>query len=106
MAKLPKPPKAYDAFVKRFPKLAAGWDLLTAAGGEGPIDPKSVRLVKLAIAVGAMREGATRSGVRKAVAEGASAAEIEQVIALAASTIGLPSAVAVYSWIHDLIPRR
>ena len=46
--------------------------------------------------MGAMREGAVRSGVRKGVAEGVTVEEIEQVIALATGTIGLPSAVACW----------
>ena len=70
-------------------------------GGAGPLDEKTQRLVKLAVAIGAMREGAVHSGVRKARDAGASLAEMEQVVALAASTIGLPSAVAVWTWMRD-----
>jgi alkylhydroperoxidase/carboxymuconolactone decarboxylase family protein YurZ len=99
----PKPPKAYEDFVKRFPKLGQAWDLLSEAGQEGPLDEKAARLAKLGVAIGAMREGAVRSAVRKALAVGVSAAEIEQVIVLAAPTIGLPSAVAVFTWTQDLL---
>jgi 4-carboxymuconolactone decarboxylase len=31
--------------------------------------------------------------------------EIEQVIALAAGTVGSPATVAVFSWIKDRLPR-
>jgi 4-carboxymuconolactone decarboxylase len=48
-----------------------------------------------------MREGAVHSGVRKARDTGASTAEMEQVVALAASTIGLPAAVAVWTWVRE-----
>jgi len=106
MAKMPKAPKTYDDFVRRFPKLAAGWDALTAAGADGPLDEVTVRLVKLAIALGGLRVGATRSGMRKAFAAGATTEQIDQVLALAASTIGLPATVAVYSWVRDLYPKR
>ena len=41
------------------------------------------------------------SCVRKALAHGIPREEIEQVIAMSASTIGLPSAVAVFSWTLD-----
>jgi 4-carboxymuconolactone decarboxylase len=67
-------------------------DALTVTGEHGPHeqkDAKTQRLLKLAIAVGAMREGAVHSGVRKARDAGASVAEMEQVVALAASTIGM-----------------
>ena len=38
----PKPPKAYEDFLKRFPKLGQAWDLLTEAGQEGPVDDDRV----------------------------------------------------------------
>jgi len=95
----PKPPKAYEEFVTRYPKLGQAWELISQAGTEGPLDETTQRLVRLAVAVGAMREGAIRSSVRKALAQGIPRAAIEQVVALAAGTLGLPSTVAVYSWL-------
>ena len=97
----PKPPKAYDQFVARYPKLGEAWNSMADAGRQGPLDEQTCRLVKLAVAIGALREGAVHSGVRKALATGASRDEIEQVVALAAGTIGLPSAVAAYTWLQD-----
>lgn len=105
MPKLDKPPKAYSAFMKRFPKVGEAWQLVGAAGKEGPLDAKCARLVKLGISVGTMREGAVHAGVRKAVAAGATRDELHQVVALAAGSIGFPSAVAVYQWIEESIPR-
>jgi len=104
--KPPKPPATYDAFVKRYPKLGQAWDAIHEAGEEGPLDAKAARLVKLAIAIGALREGAIHSSVRKARAMGITTQEIEQVIALAAGTLGLPATVAVYSWIADRADRK
>ena len=51
-----------------------------------------------------MRNGAVRSGVRKAADMGISREEVEQVVALAAGTIGMPSAVACFSWIEEALP--
>ena len=96
---LPKPPKRYREFTKRYPGLASAWESINEAGAQGPLDARTRRLVKLAVSMGAMREGAVRSGVRKGIAEGLSVAEIEQVIALATGTIGLPAAVACWSWV-------
>jgi len=96
-----KPPAVHQQFVRRFPRLGKAWDLVNQEGGEGPLDAKTQRLLKLGIAIGAMREGAVHSGVRKARDAGASLAEMEQVVALAASTIGFPSAVAVWSWVRE-----
>lgn len=103
MSQQSQPPAAHRAFVGRFPRLGRAWDLVNEEGGAGPLDPKTQRLLKLAIAVGALREGAVHSGVRKARDAGASAEEIEQVVALAASTIGFPSAVAAWSWVRDVL---
>jgi alkylhydroperoxidase/carboxymuconolactone decarboxylase family protein YurZ len=98
----PEPPQAYQVFVKRYPKLGQAWELAAEAGQVGPLDEKTVRLVKLAIAIGALREGAVHSSVRKAASIGISAEEIEQVVALAAGTLGFPSTVAVYCWVQDV----
>jgi len=99
--KTSRPPALHQQFVGRFPKLGKAWDLVNEEGGSGPLDAKTQRLVKLAIAIGAMREGAVHSGVRKARDAGASLAEMEQVVALAASTIGFPASVAVWSWVRE-----
>jgi 4-carboxymuconolactone decarboxylase len=96
-----RPPAAHQQFVRRFARLGQAWDLVNEEGGRGPLDAKTQRLLKLAVAVGALREGAVHSGVRKARDSGASLAEMEQVVALAASTIGLPASVAVWSWVRE-----
>jgi alkylhydroperoxidase/carboxymuconolactone decarboxylase family protein YurZ len=106
MKKLPKPPETYESFVQRFPKLKEAWEQIAEAGKDGPLDQKTIRLVKLGIAVGAQKEGAIHSGVRKALSLNIAQEEIEQVIALAAGTIGLPSTVAVYSWIQDVLEKK
>lgn len=96
-----KPPRAYREFISAYPEIAAAWD--TARKGEeaGPLDERSRRLAKLAIAVGAMRQGAVSSAARKALAVGVTREEIRQVVALAATTLGFPSAVAVFTWIEE-----
>ena len=108
--KLPKPPKVYQEFVGRFPALARAWDAINDAGAGGPLDPRTRRLVKIAASMGAMREGAVRSGVRKARAEGISLEEIEQLVPLVAGTIGLPppacSPSARRSKVPDILGRR
>ena len=87
MNTLPQPPAAYRDFVKRYPQLGKAWELIGEAGAAGPLDAKTARLVKLGIAIGAMREGAVHSSVRKALASGLDQSALEQVVALAASTI-------------------
>lgn len=106
MSDAPKPPKAYEEFTEKYPKLRGAWELINEAGAEGPLDERTARLVKLAVAVGAMREGAVRSSVRKALAMGIEREAIEQVVALGAGTLGLPSAVAVHTWIAPVLDGR
>jgi 4-carboxymuconolactone decarboxylase len=101
----PRPPHAYQNFIQRYPRLAQAWEILAQAGQEGPLDAKTQRLIKLAIAIGALREGAIRANVRKALAMGVTKAEIEQVIALATGTVGFPGTVAVFTWINDIFER-
>lgn len=98
-----KPPKGYLEFVARYPALGKAWDAVNKAGSEGPLDAKTVRLIKIGIAMGALREGAIRAGARKALAMGVTQAELAQVIALAAGTLGFPSTVAIHSWLSELL---
>ena len=104
MTKLPKPPSAYSDFVARFPKLGQAWDLLAEGGQAGPLDERTQRLLKLAIAIGAQKEGAVHASVRKARALGITDEELDQVVALSAGTLGLPSAVAAFTWVRE--PKR
>ena len=106
MRKERKPPRVHQAFVRRFPELGRAWDLAREAGQSGPLDEKTVHLVKLAVAFGALREGAVHSSVRKGLAAGVSRDEIHQVIALSSTTIGFPAAVAVYTWVVELLDRE
>lgn len=103
MHNVPEPPDTYKKFVARYPELGHAWALIGKAGELGPLDEKTARLVKLGIAMGALREGAVHSGVRKALGLGITAEELEQVVALAAGTLGLPSTVALWSWVHDVL---
>jgi 4-carboxymuconolactone decarboxylase len=97
-------PDVYTDFRATYPGVAAALDQLgRTADSAGPLDPKTMRLVKLAIAIGASAEGAVRSNVRKAVAEGASEAEIRQVAVAAITTAGFPLAIAAWGWIDEVL---
>ena len=99
-------PRMHTEFIERFPELGRAWELMTQAGDKGPLDAKTARLIKLAVAVGTGGEGAVHASVRKGIALGITAAEVDQVVALAASTVGLPAAVAAWSWSRDLYEER
>ena len=51
------PPKTYQEFIAASPSLGEAWESLRRGEQEaGPLDAKAMRLVKLGIAAGAMRE--------------------------------------------------
>jgi alkylhydroperoxidase/carboxymuconolactone decarboxylase family protein YurZ len=102
MPKTPRPPRTYDEFSETFPTLRKAWDLLGDAGSEGPLDEKTARLIKLGISIGALRESGVHSSARKARGAGATEEEMRQVVALAASVIGMSATVAVWTWIRDV----
>jgi alkylhydroperoxidase/carboxymuconolactone decarboxylase family protein YurZ len=82
------------------------WDAFAALGAAcaaaGPLDERTRRLVKLALAVGARSEGAVHSHTRRAVAEGVAPEALKQVALLSIPTLGLPQAVAALTWIEDI----
>lgn len=102
MSDLPRPPAIYQEFVTRYEKLGQAWQLIAKQGADGPLDTTTCRLIRLGIAIGAMREGAVHSCVRKAVAQGIAPEALEQVVALAAGTVGMPATVAAYTWVRDV----
>jgi alkylhydroperoxidase/carboxymuconolactone decarboxylase family protein YurZ len=106
MSDQPTPPDIHVAFVTRFPELARAWEAIGEAGRRGPLDARTALLIKLALSIGALREGAVHSAVRKAVAAGVEREAIDQVLALAAGTLGMPATVAAFSWIGDIVEPR
>ena len=78
-------------------------DLGKACAEEGPLDGRSRRLVKLALAAASGSEGAVHSHARRAVEEGISAEELRHVAILAITTVGFPRAIAALTWIDDIV---
>lgn len=101
-----KLPAAAERVASEYPDV---WKAFARLGetcaDAGPIDGKTLRLVKLALAIGAGSEGATHSHVRRALEEGVAADELRQVALLAIPTLGFPRAVATLTWIEDLTDR-
>jgi 4-carboxymuconolactone decarboxylase len=84
-----KLPGTFKQFVAKYPKLGEAHRRIgQAADSYGPLDRKTIELIKIGISVGAGLETATRSHVRQALQHGASESEIEQVVLLAYNTIG------------------
>lgn len=99
---MPKAPNRIEQFKTKNKELSDAFSELAKRCHEsGPIDEKTRRLVKLALAVGAGLEGATHSAVRHALQSGVSAEEMEHVAILGITTIGFPASMRALSWIAD-----
>ena len=97
-----KPPEFYLKTKETYPDLISAYeDLSRAAKSAGPLDAKTVALAKLAISIGTGMEGATHSGVRKALAAGCSAEEVRHVVLLAVTTMGFPAMMRARAWAED-----
>jgi alkylhydroperoxidase/carboxymuconolactone decarboxylase family protein YurZ len=95
-------PQPVENFRQRHPKVWKAFsDLGDRCHEAGPLDERSRRLVKLALAIGAGLEGASHSAVRNALATGLSRDEIEHVVVLAITTLGFPSAIRAMTWVGD-----
>ena len=97
-------PDAYVRFRERHPQVGRSLDALGKATEQaGSLDSRAQRLVKLGIAIGALAEGAVRSNVRKARAVGVTDRRTRQTAMLAISTVGFPAAIAVSTWIEEVL---
>ena len=98
-----KLPDFLQNVIEEYPEVWKAYQALgEACGTAGPLDPKTARLVKLALAIGAKSEGAVHSHVRRALREGITRAELQQVALLAVTSIGWSSSMAALSWIQDV----
>lgn len=96
-------PSGASELARSHPEVWAAYAALGRACAEaGPLDRRAVRLVKLALALGALSEGAVHSHVRRALREGISAEELRHVALLAIPTLGLPQAAKGLTWIGDI----
>jgi alkylhydroperoxidase/carboxymuconolactone decarboxylase family protein YurZ len=100
-------PKAYTQFKKRHPRLVKAYEQLSdETRAAGPLDLKTIALVKLALAVGAGLEGATHSAARKALAARCTADQMLHTVVLATTTLGFPAMMRARSWVLDVLDRK
>jgi alkylhydroperoxidase/carboxymuconolactone decarboxylase family protein YurZ len=97
-------PAVVDVFAKKHPAIWDAYNRLNEASSEaGPVDAKTQRLLKLAIAIGAGHAGAVHSHARRGLKVGLTPEELSQVAVLGITTVGWPRAFAAYCWIQDVI---
>jgi alkylhydroperoxidase/carboxymuconolactone decarboxylase family protein YurZ len=97
-------PQAYRELAREHPQVIKSYEALgDAVRAAGPLDGKSIALVKLAIALAAELEGGTHSAVRKALDAGCSREELLHVVLLSTTTLGFPAMMRARSWVLDVL---
>lgn len=99
-------PPIVEKLSREFPSVWSAYQALGRATSEaGPLDERTIHLVRLALAAGAKSEGAVHSHVRRGLAAGLTIEQVRHVALLSITTLGWPSAVAALSWIEDELER-
>ncbi|WP_461481321.1 carboxymuconolactone decarboxylase family protein [Porticoccus sp.] len=97
-------PGTYSRFAAKYPDLAGAVEALGSTAKElGPLDEKTAQLIQLAAAASIRSEGAVHSHARRALAAGATEADVHHALILLVSTIGFPAVMAAISWADDII---
>jgi alkylhydroperoxidase/carboxymuconolactone decarboxylase family protein YurZ len=103
-ARSAKPPKQFREFAKQHPAIVQAYERFgEAVRAAGPLSPREVALVKLAISIGARMEGSAHAHARKALAQGIEGAALEHVALLASPTIGFPNMMTALGWVRDIV---
>jgi alkylhydroperoxidase/carboxymuconolactone decarboxylase family protein YurZ len=99
-----KPPKYFEDMKSKYPEVFSSYSALgQAARNAGPLDDKTIALIKLALSLGAALEGASHGNARKALAAGCSGDELRHVAMLAVTTMGFPSMMRASAWVEDVV---
>jgi len=100
-------PKIYEKFTDAYPELMNRYqELGKACRKAGPLEEKNQDLIKLGIAIGFNSKGTVMSSVRKALASGASDAEIRQTVLLGLTTTGFPNMIAAMGWVMEVLEKQ
>ncbi len=99
-----KIPSAYARMHAAHPALMKAYEELgEACSKSGPLDARTVLLVKLAVSLTAGLEGAAHSHTRKALEAGCTREEIEHLAMLLTPTVGFPTMMRARSWVLDVL---
>ena len=95
-------PEWYNFLKEKFPQyMEAVENLGEAVTKAGPLDERSIQLIKLGAAAAIRSEGSVHSHVRRALENGAVKEEIYHTLISLTSTIGFPNVAAALNWTDD-----
>jgi len=101
-----KIPSSYKQMHEEHPDLMRAYESLgEACAGAGPLDARTVALVKLGVSLGAGMEGAAHSHTRKALEAGATREELLHVALLLTPTVGFPNMMRGRGWVLDVLEK-
>jgi AhpD family alkylhydroperoxidase len=99
-----KLPRRYQQFQHDHRAVWQTYEALGAAAAqEGPLELKVRELIKLAMAAAIRAETAVHAHTHRALAAGATPAEIEHTVLLGITTIGFPSMMTALTWTNEAI---
>lgn len=97
-------PQVYVRMKEEQPELMDAYEAFAGACAQsGPLDARSLALVKLGISLGAGLEGGARSHARKAIEAGCSREEVLHVAHMCAPTLGFPAMMRARSAVLGVI---
>ena len=97
-------PRTFRSIVERYPDVWEAHQQLTNACAEaGPLDRKTVEIIKVGICVGAGLETATQRHALMARDNGATDDEIYQAVLMAMTTLGHPRSAAGWKWVNSAL---
>ena len=103
----PQPSAHYLKLKERHNDLIEAVETLTkAARSSGPLDEKTGHLIQLGAAAAIHSKGSVCSHAARAMASGATPAEIRHSIIILTSTIGFPTVAAALSWVDDVLEKH
>lgn len=104
---MPKPPRFYEEFVKKYPTVAGKYEELgDAVHGIGPLSDRDRALIKLAISGSHLYSSAFKAHIRKAIASGISREEIEHLVLLFLPTVGFPTMMAAMGIVEEQLQEK
>lgn len=102
-----KLPSRYLEMREQHPDVMEAYEALgTACVAAGPLDARTIALVKLGAAIGAGLEGGAHSQVRKALEAGCTREEILHATLVLTPTLGFAAMMRARSWVRDVLERE
>ena len=99
-------PRTFQNIVGKYPEVWKAHEQLTkACAVAGPLDRKTVELIKVGICVGAGLETPTKRHAIMARENGATNEEIYQAVLISMTTLGHPRAAAGWKWVNSALER-